>query len=194
MIFAATLKAHTQQVHLQLEKKMVEKIRAIQTTVDYSQLLEMMYGFYAPLQQQLQPYLHDLSFNGTQRGLQSSQILQDLRFLQPRRNKIIPLCPAVPAISCEAEALGAMYVTEGATLGGGIIAAMISRQLRIEGKEGFYFFRCYGEHTTTMWDNFKERLNAPAAPAQQDQTLRTAIDTFYRFEKWLNKALPSFHG
>ncbi|WP_143883814.1 biliverdin-producing heme oxygenase [Chryseobacterium binzhouense] len=61
-------------------------------------------------------------------------------------------------ISNESEALGALYVIEGSTLGGNVIAKQLSKT---EGFEdiSFYFFGCYQEKTGTMWKSFKEVLD-----------------------------------
>ncbi len=58
----------------------------------------------------------------------------------------------------ENEALGAMYVIEGSTLGGNVIAKQLSRT---EGFDHvtFNFFGCYQENTGPMWKNFKEVLD-----------------------------------
>jgi heme oxygenase len=56
--------------------------------------------------------------------------------------------------SNENEALGAMYVIEGSTLGGNVIAKQLSKT---EGFDDvtFNFFGCYRENTGFMWKNFK---------------------------------------
>jgi heme oxygenase len=58
----------------------------------------------------------------------------------------------------EHEALGAMYVIEGSTLGGNVIAKQLSKT---EGFDNvtFNFFGCYQENTGPMWKNFKEVLD-----------------------------------
>lgn len=58
----------------------------------------------------------------------------------------------------EHEALGAMYVIEGSTLGGNVIAKQLSKT---EGFDNisFNFFGCYEENTGPMWKSFKEVLD-----------------------------------
>ena len=73
----------------------------------------------------------------------------------------------------EHEALGAMYVIEGSTLGGNVIAKQLSK---IEGFEEvtFNFFGCYQENTGPMWKNFKEVLDTDVAEENYPQVLSGA--------------------
>jgi len=71
------------------------------------------------------------------------------------------------------EALGALYVIEGSTLGGNVIAKQLSKT---EGFDGvtFNFFGCYQENTGPMWKNFKEVLDAEVAEKNYDEVLSGA--------------------
>ncbi|AZA86637.1 heme oxygenase [Chryseobacterium shandongense] len=71
------------------------------------------------------------------------------------------------------EALGAMYVIEGSTLGGNVIAKQLSKT---EGFDGvtFNFFGCYHENTAAMWKNFKETIDAEVHEKKYDEVLSGA--------------------
>jgi len=73
----------------------------------------------------------------------------------------------------EYEALGAMYVIEGSTLGGNVIAKQLSKT---EGFDGvtFNFFGCYQENTGLMWKNFKEVLDAEVKEESYEKVLSGA--------------------
>ncbi|MDR6158444.1 MULTISPECIES: biliverdin-producing heme oxygenase [Chryseobacterium] len=73
----------------------------------------------------------------------------------------------------EREALGAMYVIEGSTLGGNVIAKQLSKT---EGFDDitFNFFGCYHENTGAMWKNFKETLDAEIHENKYDEVLSGA--------------------
>lgn len=75
--------------------------------------------------------------------------------------------------SNENEALGAMYVIEGSTLGGNVIAKQLSKT---EGFDSvtFNFFGCYQENTGSMWKNFKEVLDTEVAEESYDEVLSGA--------------------
>ena len=73
----------------------------------------------------------------------------------------------------ESEALGAMYVIEGSTLGGNVIAKQLSKT---EGFDNitFNFFGCYQENTGPMWKNFKEVLDTEVTEENYDEVLSGA--------------------
>jgi len=73
----------------------------------------------------------------------------------------------------EFEALGAMYVIEGSTLGGNVIAKQLSKT---EGFEDvtFNFFGCYQENTGSMWKNFKEVLDTEVTEENYNEVLSGA--------------------
>ncbi len=73
----------------------------------------------------------------------------------------------------EHEALGAMYVIEGSTLGGNVIAKQLSKT---EGFDNvtFNFFGCYQENTGPMWKNFKEVLDTEVAEEKYNDVLSGA--------------------
>ncbi|MFL9833862.1 biliverdin-producing heme oxygenase [Chryseobacterium terrae] len=79
----------------------------------------------------------------------------------------------------EHEALGAMYVIEGSTLGGNVIAKQLSKT---EGFDDitFNFFGCYQENTGPMWKNFKEILDNEVAEENYSKVL-TGAKKLYTF-------------
>jgi len=58
----------------------------------------------------------------------------------------------------EAEAFGALYVMEGSTLGGNVIAKQLKRNPEFENME-FNYFGVYGENTGPYWQEFKSIIN-----------------------------------
>ncbi len=77
------------------------------------------------------------------------------------------------------EALGAMYVIEGSTLGGNVIAKQLSKTDGFDGVT-FNFFGCYHENTGAMWKNFKETLDAEVDENKYDEVL-TGAKKLYTF-------------
>ncbi|MBW8523240.1 biliverdin-producing heme oxygenase [Chryseobacterium chendengshani] len=73
----------------------------------------------------------------------------------------------------EYEALGAMYVIEGSTLGGNVIAKQLSKTKGFD-EVTFNFFGCYQESTGPMWKNFKEVLDAEVAEENYEEALSGA--------------------
>lgn len=73
----------------------------------------------------------------------------------------------------EHEALGAMYVIEGSTLGGNVIAKQLSKTEGFD-QVSFNFFGCYQENTGSMWKNFKEVLDAEVSEENYHEVLSGA--------------------
>lgn len=79
----------------------------------------------------------------------------------------------------EHEALGAMYVIEGSTLGGNVMAKQLSKTEGFD-EVTFNFFGCYRENTGPMWKNFKEVLDTEVSEENYDEVLSGA-KKLYRF-------------
>lgn len=183
-MFSEDLKEGTSAAHINLEKKLVGRIKKIKTVEDYIQLLACMYGFYQPLQKRISNYVdEDIS---SLRGRQSSNILQDIKHLRPSHDLQIELCEDLPDIASEADSLGALYVTEGSTLGGRHITRMISRQLNLPPDKGFTFFNAYGDQTDLMWQQFKILLNQHRNADEQSSMMESATNTFLKFNDWVS--------
>jgi heme oxygenase (biliverdin-IX-beta and delta-forming) len=180
-MFSDELKSSTMHVHTGLEKKLVARIRKVQSVNDYVDLLRLMYGYYKPLQEKIQPAV---SINIHVRYADS--ILNDIRDLGSTDNHI-PVCNLIPALNTPGSILGALYVTEGSMLGGRIITKMISKQLNISSEKGFSFFNAYGDDTQVMWEKFKNLLNHPRPEKEQTEMVNAAIDTFSTFNDWITK-------
>ncbi|MCJ8155504.1 biliverdin-producing heme oxygenase [Chryseobacterium sp. SSA4.19] len=73
----------------------------------------------------------------------------------------------------ENEALGAMYVIEGSTLGGNVIAKQLSKTDGFDNIT-FNFFGCYHENTGPMWKDFKEVLDTEVSEENYNEVLAGA--------------------
>lgn len=62
-----------------------------------------------------------------------------------------------PTIKSEAEALGILYVMEGATLGGNIIARNLAKNPNFQDIK-LNYFGAYGDQTGVLWKQFREVL------------------------------------
>lgn len=96
----------------------------------------------------------------------------------------LSLCPTLPRCLTEPQWLGALYVTEGPTLGG----AQIARALARAGfaREQRQFCEAYGERRGWMWRTFLDRLEAHADDSEAAvQAENSAQTTFDVFEAWM---------
>ena len=152
------------------------------TTAETAQFLARMYGFVQPYEEALRR--HGAAFGPDWQLAQRYRahfILDDLARLGHLATP--PQCPALPPLETRAQLLGAMYVLEGSTLGGQVIA----RQLAAAGIDGRTFFGSRAERTGPLWKQFTQLLEAAAAAedADADAIVASAILTFQTLAVWL---------
>lgn len=90
---------------------------------------------------------------------------------------------SLPAIHTVAEALGAMYVLEGATLGGRFITRHLERHLGLSNGRGYSYFCAYGTEVGAMWQQFRATVVAEVLPAEHRLAIDAALQTFRAFEQ-----------
>jgi heme oxygenase len=179
------LRNETCAYHERIEQKLAltEKVR---TKSEYVSLLERFYRFYLPVERRLTHFAGDFrkhSFDLSPR-LKSSWIAEDLAKLSngSERHAAASLCSRIPALQEYASALGCLYVLEGSTLGGQIIARHFNQTLSITRECGGRFFHGYGSDTRIMWNSFVAFLNASALVVDADIVVQAASDTFKSLE------------
>jgi heme oxygenase len=100
---------------------------------------------------------------------------------------------AEPAVLAEtADGLGALYVTEGATLGGRLLARHLADSLGLDASSGAAHFLSYGDRRGEMWRRLRAALDAfgAAYPDRIPRTVESARATFSA----LSHALPTPDG
>jgi heme oxygenase len=179
------LKESTKQNHQQLEKTLVGKLKAIHSAQEYIDLLKLFYGYFGGLEQEINNIMDTalLPDHGQRRKTQA--IADDLLYLGsdiPEKAEGYEL----PQMNDSLQALGALYVMEGSTLGGTIISKMIQQHLHLEDK-GLSFFTGYGSQTPHMWEVFKQALNEIDIPGDESVVIASANQTFLKFGEWFNR-------
>lgn len=150
------IKLHTQSLHTRTEKKLASLLfNSDLEKHQYTELLARFHNAYAALEA----------------GIESHRLPREL--MQGRSK--LPLLrrdfedlaaafqsggPCTVTLNSEAEAMGALYVMEGATLGGQIIARQLQQRTWIEGLSGLNFFLSYGAQRQVKWDQFCTDLTA----------------------------------
>lgn len=182
------LKSETKEAHQLLEKLLIPYIKRTNTTEAYTRLLKMFYGYMKPVEDLIDEYVakEKIPFYNNRRKAQS--LLHDLEYWahidQP------PLADDLPEITNHYQALGAMYVFEGSTLGGTIINKILMENLNKHCSEGFSFYNGYGDRTREMWALFTEAVNTTHPDATERQEIvMAANDTFTKFKNWASDAL-----
>ena len=155
----------------------------------YTRVVEALHGFYAAVE----PMVADALACGDDRWRQHAKLpllATDLRALGRAPDHIdrLPRCTTMPYPRTASHALGILYVLEGATLGGQIIAKSLRARLAIEVDTGAAFFHGYGDATGSMWSRFSEHVDRSAS-IQTDAAISAAIETFQTLTQWLDTAL-----
>ena len=140
--------------------------------------LAKMYGFLVPYEARLRQQELGPEWEIATRQ-RAHLILDDLQ--QPA--SALEICADMPPLASWPQLLGAMYVVEGSTLGGQVIA----RQLAKAGIAQRAYFLGYGERTGSLWKAFCQLLTQDATPANQAAIVQSASLTFQKLSAWLNQ-------
>lgn len=160
---------------------------ALTSRTAYHHLLSRFFGFIAALEgrlaliDDLQPWLPDVS-----ERWKTPLLAKDLA-LAGISSQQCPICTFIPDIRSVGAAFGCLYVLEGSTLGGQIIAREVYKHLGFTPENGCQFFSSYGATVGPMWKNFGEHLEtwSAANEACRGEVIRSATDTFECFSRWL---------
>lgn len=178
------LRAETRDAHEAVERAL-DWERRLGTLEGYRGFLARLYGFHVVWEPAAAALIADDAFLVPRRKL--PLLLADLAFLglTPAEVERLPRCAPVPMADA-AEALGSMYVLEGSTLGGQILARHVAARLGLDAARGCAYLRAYGGGVGPMWQGFRARLLGVSSPQTQDAVVRSAAATFERLETWLS--------
>lgn len=188
----AKLRRETAADHQRIESNL-DLLKPTLSLGEYRCVLRKFYGFYEPLERRL----HDAASAATL-GLvvpsRSPLLAEDLAALGEPVADITaaPCCERLPEIETVAQIAGCVYVTEGATLGGRLIARALARSLGLSPDNGARFFAGAGAATGAAWKRTLCWLDdVVRAGADPDAIVASARETFRAFDAWL--AAPE-HG
>jgi heme oxygenase (biliverdin-IX-beta and delta-forming) len=183
-----TLRAATHGVHMRLHRHPLFAALAdgVISPPSYRELLIRLYGFHAPLETLLVKAVSTASIDlQMQRRLRAARLrsdLQDLGVDQVAINRI-PLATAMPNLSTTGRTIGALYVREGSTLGGRILARRLDNILG-HGFSGRQFLAGDGDDSR-LWAACCGVVEQHATSGYLDDMVNGAIDTFDCLERWL---------
>ena len=183
------LKAQTRAEHGAMEAAL-DLMRDDLLLADYRRLLELYFGFYAPVEARLAGMLASVALGGlafeTRRKL--PLLRADLAALGGPAAETLAVCNALPPLHTLAQAMGCLYVLEGATLGGMVIGRHVQRTLGLTPDCGARFFHGSGARTAEMWRTFRAALAEFAADADAadapDAVVESANETFRSLRHW----------
>jgi heme oxygenase len=186
------LRLETRDQHRKLEHTVDLKSR-FESRAEYVDLLQRMLGLHEPLEQALLRL--DWSGTGIEPGerRKSPWLEADLMALGNSAAEIarLPRCAELPVLDTLARGIGCLYVLEGSTLGGDVIARQLATRLQMGPGNGARFYASYGERLHAMWATFgADADRACNHQAACDEARDAARDTFECFERWFGRAPP----
>jgi heme oxygenase len=158
------------------------------TLVEYTSLLKTYFGFYQPLERDLALIdwpAGSIAMSARRKAGWLASDLADLG-LDDEHITSLPLCRTRRPLVTVNDGLGALYVLEGATLGGQQIMRRLGPALGISASYAGRFFSSYGASTGPMWRSFLVSLEeAGRDPGARAAIERAAIETFGNLRAWL---------
>ncbi len=188
--YVLKLKQGTKTYHDALERRLAPLLIGAVSTRVYTILLRRLVGFYEPIEERVLEAggLRALPID-VDRRRKAPLLARDLLHLgitQPELARL-PLCEHLPRITGTTEALGCLYVLEGATLGGQVIARNLKRTLHLDENYGCAFFHSYGKDVGRMWKSFQGTLNTYCSfkGVDEEMLVGSARETFVSLDEWL---------
>lgn len=189
----ARLRRETRAEHEAIERRVpsIDPAGPGLTIETYYSFLARAWGFYGPIEAAIERRLGGRWFGlDVRRRRKVALLARDLSVLglPAAEVRALPRCAAIPMLDGEAEAAGGLYVLEGATLGGRILARQVATRLGIDREGGGLFLDGYGLDTADMWRSFGAALTQFAAAGARelsDRVVRGARDTFTCYDAWL---------
>lgn len=184
------LKQETAEVHVAIERS-VRFLDADATVSDYGNYLAQLLGFYAPIENRLVALCAKIDCTAMPIDMEgrckAHLIAQDLRRLGRTECALmqLPRCgdDELPPLQDLQQALGCLYVLEGATLGGRYVSHRLSQRFPDTMTTAGAFLRCYGNETRARWLAYGQALAQHAEDPQR--IVRSAQQTFLALHNWL---------
>ncbi|MDT3403454.1 biliverdin-producing heme oxygenase [Mucilaginibacter terrae] len=176
------LKTETLTNHQQLEKMLVTRMKSIRSVQDYIDLLQLFYSYFGALETRINTFISAEQLPDYTHRRKSAALSKDISDLGGTPVETVS-GDSLPEIENALQAFGALYVIEGSTLGGKIIAKMMAQQLGITNGTGLSFFNGYGDDSAQMWDKFKQKLDLIAQDSNSENiVIEAANQTFTKFK------------
>lgn len=168
--------------------------RAIESSIGLAESREVhrrtiaaFYGFVCPWEQELGRLRCEPIRTLTRNRSKTPKLAADLQSsgMEPQEIALLPICADLPDLSTCPNALGSLYVLEGATLGGQIISRHCERVLGLSDGVGYTYFQGYQNETGAMWRAFGQIVEEQSSDYADDAIIRAACDTFLKLHAWL---------
>lgn len=156
----------------------------------YVQVLQIFYGFYAPVEASLMRLTAVWPPLGLPLRERCELIESDLLALGSSRRELaeLPRCTNLPQLSCPEDLAGCLYVLEGACLGGQVIAPTLRQRLGVDKDSGASFFVGDAEATSARWMLVLTWLDGLVrAGARSEEIAASACATFSTLARWVEQ-------
>jgi len=156
----------------------------------YVRVLQIFYGFYAPIERRLERLTGVDPPLGFPLRARAKLIEGDLLALGLSRHDLVelPRCTRLPRLSCLEDLAGCLYVLEGASLGGQVIAPTLSQRLGVAKDSGASFFVGDSEATSARWILVLNWLDGLVrAGARSEEITASACATFLTLARWVEQ-------
>jgi heme oxygenase len=160
----------------------------------YVQVLQIFYGFYAPVEASLARLAAADPGLGFPLRARSGLIESDLLALGVSRRELaqLPRCTNLPRLSGPEDLAGCLYVLEGACLGGQVIAPTLGQRLGVAKGSGASFFVGDSEATSARWIFVLTWLEGLVrAGARGEAIVASACATFLTLARWVEQQKAS---
>ena len=188
----ALLKQSTRVFHRAIEARLGVLVSDEISLEEYIAVQKLFYGFYKPVEDRLAAFIgqEDPELQLANR-LRLPLLVQDLAFLDVPAAELeaLPACDSIPPLQTVPEVLGCLYVLEGSTLGGRVIARHLEKVLHLSESQGCSFLNSHGDSRGPMWSGLLSVL-ARHCQEHRDQVavVGSARLTFSCLETWLSSA------
>jgi heme oxygenase len=155
----------------------------------YRELLTAFLGYYAGLEAAWACLGQDAEVPDCVAPSRVAALRADLRQLGASNAELaaLPVCGQLPACDTPGQRIGVLYVVNGSTLGGLVLAAHVERHLGTSVSGATHFMRLNGEATKQHWASCKAALDSILArqPDTFPEVVGAAKQTFSTLADWL---------
>lgn len=179
------LKSATAEHHARTEAVM-PSMEEMTTPEGYAEAVRLMHGFHALWEPAIwaTPGMERLGLSRSLRG-KLPLLEKDLEQLEVDPFEIDPV--ARPELEL-AEAVGALYVIEGATLGGRVILKQVRQQMPVDADNGAAYYTGYGDRTGEYWRDFGAIVERFASETgERSRVVEGGVRCFAAFERWVEQ-------
>ncbi len=186
------LRDATSAIHEQIHRLAVFEMLEMGelTRPTYTALLLRFFGFFRPMEQKLWKAWPLLEPSPPIWSPRSPLLLKDLEALgvSVSESERAPVAANLPDVDSAAAALGCLYVLEGSTLGGRVLARQLDALFPPGWVSGRLFFAGDRDRNALAWKSCCDALEAYSASSnRQTEMLEAALKTFESFASWFEK-------